>query len=71
LVRHEVLDKILYDDDSGNYEDWIELYQSGTNWLDLTGFTLTDNLTNGNPLLAPLANYGGLTPSSHRLSRSC
>jgi hypothetical protein len=29
-----------------NYEDWFELYNPGTNWVDLTGCYLSDTLTN-------------------------
>ena len=29
-------------DGAGDYDDWIELYNSGSNTVDLTGFTLTD-----------------------------
>ena len=30
----------------GHMEDWFELYNAGTNTVDLTGYYLTDNLTN-------------------------
>jgi len=36
----------LADPADGDYEDWFELYNPGTNSVDLGGFYLTDNLTN-------------------------
>ncbi|HSH16204.1 MAG TPA: lamin tail domain-containing protein, partial [Verrucomicrobiae bacterium] len=36
----------LVDPADGNYEDWFELYNAGTEPVDLTGFYLTDNLNN-------------------------
>lgn len=36
----------LTDPADGNYEDWFELYNPGTNAVDLGGYYLTDNLTN-------------------------
>ena len=30
-------------DEDGDYEDWIEIYNRGTNTLDLTGWSLTDD----------------------------
>jgi hypothetical protein len=30
---------------SGNYEDWIELYNPSTNWVNLEGYYLTDTLS--------------------------
>lgn len=40
-------DGIIEDpDERGTYEDWIELYNSGTSDIELGGMYLTDNLTN-------------------------
>jgi hypothetical protein len=36
----------LPDSADGHMEDWFELYNAGTNPVDLTGYYLTDNLTN-------------------------
>lgn len=35
-----------YPDQDGSYEDWIELYNPGGTPVDLTGYYLTDNLSN-------------------------
>ncbi|HOW68116.1 MAG TPA: lamin tail domain-containing protein, partial [Verrucomicrobiota bacterium] len=45
--------RVLVDPADGDYEDWIELYNAGTNSLDLSRFTLTDNLTNANLFVFP------------------
>jgi hypothetical protein len=37
-------DAVLADPADGQYEDWFELYNAGTNTVDLSGYTLTDNL---------------------------
>jgi hypothetical protein len=36
----------LADPADGNYEDWFEIYNPGTNNVDLAGYYLTDSLTN-------------------------
>jgi hypothetical protein len=36
----------IVDPATGNYEDWFELYNAGSNDVDLTSFTLTSSLTN-------------------------
>ena len=36
----------VMDPADGHYEDWFELYNAGTNTVDLAGFYLTDRLTN-------------------------
>ena len=36
----------VMDPSDGQYEDWFELYNGGTNTVDLSGFYLTDRLTN-------------------------
>ena len=33
-------------DEDGDYSDWIEIYNSGTNTIDLTGYWLSDDPTN-------------------------
>ncbi len=37
----------------GDYDDWFELYNAGAETVDLTGFTLTDNLTNTTKFTIP------------------
>jgi hypothetical protein len=36
----------IMDPADGDFDDWIELHNAGTNTVDLTGFFLTDRLTN-------------------------
>lgn len=36
----------ITDPADGDYDDWIELYNAGTNAVDLTGYYMTDRLTN-------------------------
>jgi lamin tail-like protein/putative Ig domain-containing protein len=36
----------LADGVDGDFEDWIELYNAGTNTVDLSGYWMTDNLAN-------------------------
>jgi hypothetical protein len=38
--------RTITDPADGDYDDWIELYNAGTNTVDLAGFYLTDRLTN-------------------------
>lgn len=38
--------RTLADPADGNFEDWFELYNPGTNAVDVGGYYLTDNLTN-------------------------
>lgn len=38
--------RTVQDPADGDYDDWIELYNGGTNTVDLSGFYLTDRLTN-------------------------
>ncbi len=40
-------DAVIADPVDGNYEDWLELYNAGTNEVDLSNYGLTDSL--GNP----------------------
>ncbi|HUL51503.1 MAG TPA: lamin tail domain-containing protein, partial [Candidatus Nitrosotalea sp.] len=37
----------------GHFDDWFELYNAGPTDVDLTGFTLTDNLTNTTQFTVP------------------
>lgn len=39
---------LAHGDANGNYEDWIEIYNSGTAALDLAGYYMTDDLGNPN-----------------------
>lgn len=39
---------LAYENASGEYEDWIEIYNSGDLPIDLAGYYLTDNLQAGN-----------------------
>ena len=48
-----VNDTSLADPADQDYEDWFELYNAGTNAVDLTSYTLTDNLTNWNEFVVP------------------
>lgn len=43
----------LADPADGDWDDWIELYNAGTTTVDLTGFFLTDNLTNKTAFTIP------------------
>jgi regulation of enolase protein 1 (concanavalin A-like superfamily) len=43
----------IADPADGHFDDWFELYNAGTNAVDLTGYTLTDNLTNANQFTIP------------------
>ena len=36
----------IHQDEYGGYEDWIELYNPGGSYVDLTGYYLTDNSSN-------------------------
>ena len=36
----------LADPADGHFDDWFEIYNAGANTVDLTGYTLTDDLTN-------------------------
>lgn len=49
VVINEVMaqnTRTLQDPADGDYDDWIELHNGGTNTVDLSGFYLTDRLTN-------------------------
>jgi len=46
VVINEIMpsNKLAYADPSGEYDDWIELYNNGSIAVDLSGYYLTDNL---------------------------
>jgi hypothetical protein len=52
----------LADPADGSFEDWFELYNPGTNTVDLGGYYLTDNLTNKTKYLIP-ANGHNVVPA--------
>jgi hypothetical protein len=41
------------DPSDGKFDDWFELYNGGTNAVDLTSYRLTDNLTNTTQFVIP------------------
>ncbi|MBD79601.1 MAG: hypothetical protein CL840_11845 [Crocinitomicaceae bacterium] len=45
VVINELMssNKLGYADPSGEYDDWVELYNNGSTTMDLTGYYLTDN----------------------------
>ncbi|HEY9072717.1 MAG TPA: chitobiase/beta-hexosaminidase C-terminal domain-containing protein, partial [Desulfobaccales bacterium] len=45
-------------DEDGTYSDWIELYNTSTNTVDLGGWYLTDNATNLTHWMFPSTNLG-------------
>jgi hypothetical protein len=47
LVINEVMasNSTIVSDEDGDYEDWIEIFNKGTNTVNLAGFGLTDNRT--------------------------
>jgi hypothetical protein len=45
--------RTLADPADGDFEDWFEIYNPGTNTVDLGGYYLTDNLTNKFQFLVP------------------
>jgi hypothetical protein len=44
----------LMDPTDNNFEDWFEIYNAGTQAVNLTGFTLTDDLADTNNFTVPL-----------------
>ena len=48
-------------DDNGNSTDWIELFNAGTDAVDLAGYTLTDDPTNPSKFVLPSVTLGGST----------
>ena len=51
-------------DNYGEYEDWIELYNSGASVIDLTGYHLSDNPAN--PTKWPIPS-GSINPGGYRI----
>lgn len=43
----------IADPADGDFDDWIELYNAGTNAVDLSGYSLTDALTNATKYVIP------------------
>jgi hypothetical protein len=43
-------------DEAGQYEDWLELFNTGTEPVDLAGFQLTDNVGGETPWVIPTGN---------------
>ena len=43
----------IADPADGSFDDWIELYNVGTTTVDLSGYTITDNLTNSTKFSIP------------------
>jgi hypothetical protein len=43
----------IQDPVDGNYEDWFELYNAGSEDVDLTAYSLTDNVTNASQFVIP------------------
>ncbi|MFO1512374.1 MAG: lamin tail domain-containing protein [Verrucomicrobiota bacterium] len=57
----------LADPADTNYEDWFELYNPGTNTVDLGGFYLTDTLTNKTQFLVPNNGHYLIPPLGYLL----
>ncbi|MCP4261172.1 MAG: hypothetical protein GY774_27245 [Planctomycetes bacterium] len=51
-------------DPQGQYEDWIEIYNYGTDAIDIGGFYLTDNLSNSTKWRIPNGKPGVATISA-------
>ncbi|MGE5457538.1 MAG: lamin tail domain-containing protein, partial [Methanococcaceae archaeon] len=47
---------LAYPNNEGNYEDWIEIYNSGDAPVDLAGYFLTDNTNSNNYWKIPAGN---------------
>ena len=47
IVINEIItsNSSVITDDDGSYEDWVELYNSGTESVNLSGFGLSDNVS--------------------------
>ena len=54
-------------DEFGNYEDWVELYNASPNFIDITGYYLSDNPNNPTKWKFP----GGLIPPGGHLVVVC
>lgn len=46
--------KTLLNPTSGKYDDWFELYNAGSSAVDLSGYTLTDDLSNPDQFVVPV-----------------
>ena len=57
----------LADPADNNFEDWFELYNPGTNTVDLGGYYLTDNLTNQFQFHVPNNGYYQIPPGGFLL----
>ncbi|MCS7091065.1 MAG: lamin tail domain-containing protein [Verrucomicrobiota bacterium] len=57
----------LADPADGNFEDWFELYNAGTNAVDLGGFTLTDDLNNPTRYRVPANGQYVVPPGGYLL----
>ncbi len=52
-------------DTAGEFDDWIELYNTGTDRVSFTGLSLTDDLTK--PEKSPLPAGAGIDPGAYYL----
>ncbi len=57
----------LADPADSNYEDWFEIYNPGTNTVDLGGYYLTDTLTNKTQFLIPNNGHYVIAPHGYLL----
>ncbi len=57
----------LADSADSNFEDWFEIYNPGTNTVDLGGYYLTDNLTNKTQFLVPNNGHYQIPPGGFLL----
>lgn len=57
----------LADPADGQFEDWFEIYNPGTNTVDLGGYYLTDNLTNKFQFLVPTNGQYKISPGGFLL----
>lgn len=57
----------LADPADGQFEDWLELYNPGTNAVDVGGYYLTDNLTNKFQFLIPNNGHYVIPPGGYLL----
>ena len=57
----------LADPADNNYEDWFELYNFGTNTVDLGGYYLTDTLANKTQFLVPNNGHYLIPPQGYLL----
>lgn len=59
--------RTLADPADGGFEDWFELFNPGTNAVDLGGYYLTDNLTNKTKFLIPANGHYVVPPGGFLL----